>query len=179
MSNPFNNASNNTPAPASERQLEFLFNLVNERAELEGRDLPQRVVDWVNESTKANVSRRITMAKDTLAELRKNAPERPTVLSELEDGIYFLEFNGKARIFKVVHAVNGSGRQYAKELDTETGNWAMAPGYVRRFTPADKMDLAKAQEFGHLYGMCVRCGRTLTDEGSIVAGIGPVCAGKM
>lgn len=178
MSNPFNTA-NKTPAPASERQLEFLLNLVTERADLEGRDLPQRVVDWVKESTKANVSRRITMAKDTLAELRKNAPERKTTPSELEDGIYFLDYNGKARIFKVVHAVNGSGRQYAKELDTETGEWAMAPGYVRRFTADNKMDLAKAQEFGHIYGMCVRCGRTLTDEGSIAAGIGPICAGKM
>lgn len=178
MSNPFNTA-NKTPAPASERQLEFLLNLVTERADLEGRDLPQRVVDWVKESTKANVSRRIDKAKDTLAELRKNAPVQPSTPSELEDGIYFLEYNGKARIFKVIHAVHGSGRQYAKELDTETGEWVMAPGYVRRFTPADKMDLAKAQEFGHLYGLCVRCGRTLTDEGSIAAGIGPICAGKM
>ncbi len=41
-----------------------------------------------------------------------------------------------------------------------------------------KMTLEEAEEFGALYGFCCRCGRTLTDENSIEAGIGPVCAGK-
>lgn len=29
-----------------------------------------------------------------------------------------------------------------------------------------------------LYGVCCRCGRTLTDENSISEGIGPICATK-
>ncbi|UVK63844.1 hypothetical protein SEA_LILYPAD_40 [Gordonia phage LilyPad] len=40
------------------------------------------------------------------------------------------------------------------------------------------LTLEEAQNFGKLYGFCVRCGRTLTDEGSKAAGIGPICAGK-
>jgi hypothetical protein len=40
------------------------------------------------------------------------------------------------------------------------------------------MTLEDAKEFGRLYGMCCQCGATLTDEKSIEAGIGPVCAGK-
>lgn len=33
--------------------------------------------------------------------------------------------------------------------------------------------------YGHELGVCGRCGRTLTDEASRAAGIGPVCAGKL
>jgi hypothetical protein len=40
------------------------------------------------------------------------------------------------------------------------------------------MSLEEAKAFGRLYGVCVRCGATLTDEQSIEAGIGPVCAGR-
>jgi hypothetical protein len=35
---------------------------------------------------------------------------------------------------------------------------------------------AEAKTLGSLYGFCVRCGATLTDDASIKAGIGPICA---
>lgn len=35
-----------------------------------------------------------------------------------------------------------------------------------------------SQAFGHALGVCGVCGRTLTDDQSIAAGIGPICAGK-
>lgn len=38
--------------------------------------------------------------------------------------------------------------------------------------------LEESKEFGQLYGICCLCGRLLTDEDSIAAGIGPICAGK-
>ena len=53
-----------------------------------------------------------------------------------------------------------------------------APGALRHLTAADKMTLEQAKNYGALYGTCIVCGRTLTDERSIEAGIGPVCAGK-
>lgn len=188
MSNPFSSANGPRQFPATPRQLEFLLALVTERAELEGVELTDSVRDWVASSTKANVSRRIDLAKARNRELRAEArntardqervADRPA--TELEDGIYHLVAdNGiTVRIIKVIHAVNGSGNQYAKELDTTTGEWNYAPGLVKKLTPADMLSLDKAKEYGHLYGMCVRCGRTLTDEGSISAGIGPVCATK-
>jgi hypothetical protein len=40
------------------------------------------------------------------------------------------------------------------------------------------MTLDQAKAFGALYGACCNCGKTLTDERSIEAGIGPVCARK-
>lgn len=84
-------------------------------------------------------------------------------------------------IFKVQKAVNGSGHLYAKRLivDGTTGRFEYEAGAIRRLTTADKMTLEDAAAFGKLYGVCCVCGRTLTDEESIAAGIGPVCGHRM
>jgi len=91
-------------------------------------------------------------------------------------------------IYKVQKAVHGSGRNYAKRLvqvlanDPKTGKpkfrFDYAPGFVFELRAEHKLSLEQAKEFGALYGSCVVCGRTLTRETSIAAGIGPVCASK-
>jgi hypothetical protein len=81
------------------------------------------------------------------------------------------------RIFKVQRAVNGSGRLYAKELID--GSFVYFTGGITTVAKTSRpMTLDEAKGYGKLYGVCCKCGRTLTDEGSIEAGIGPVCAGK-
>ena len=104
----------------------------------------------------------------------KAAQAGPVVNDRVEDGFYEAD-NG--RIVKVQTAVHGSGRQYAKLLDTEDGSFDYA-GRGPLAWGLTPLTLERAQELGQLYGVCMRCGRTLTDEGSIAAGIGPVCAGK-
>ncbi|QGH80051.1 hypothetical protein SEA_NHAGOS_40 [Gordonia phage NHagos] len=102
--------------------------------------------------------------------------EAPALSDEELEGFWVLT---DGRIVKVQIAVHGSGRPYGKVLDTETGRFEHTPGVVREVRAgAQRLTLDRARELGHLYGRCVRCGRTLTDEGSIEAGIGPVCAGK-
>ncbi len=88
------------------------------------------------------------------------------------EGMY--RMNG--RIFKVQRAIHGSGHLYAKEL-TENG-FEFASGMVRHLNSTHKMTLAQAKEYGALYGTCCACGIALTDERSIAAGIGPICATK-
>ena len=102
------------------------------------------------------------------------------------------------RIFKVQRAVNGSGNLYAKELLTEAvghcggceacdgedlcltydARFEYAAGAMRLLSAETAMSLEQAKTYGALYGTCCACGRTLTDEASIAAGIGPVCAEK-
>jgi hypothetical protein len=41
-----------------------------------------------------------------------------------------------------------------------------------------RLTLDEAKEFGELYGVCVRCGRTLTLEQSIEEAMGRICASK-
>lgn len=91
-------------------------------------------------------------------------------------------------IYKVQIAVHGSGKPYAKRLvetltidpKTNKKKWKFeyAPGFVNELRPEHALTLEQAQEFGALYGTCCVCGRTLTKEESISAGIGPVCAEK-
>lgn len=91
-------------------------------------------------------------------------------------------------IYKVQKAVHGSGQNYAKRLvetlvlDRKTGKpkWKFeyAPGFVFELRSEHALTIEQAKEFGALYGTCCVCGRTLTKEESIEAGIGPICAEK-
>lgn len=97
------------------------------------------------------------------------------------EGFYSL----KGKVYKVQRAIHGSGHLYAKVLIPPNRNagetkahWAMASGFYKMLTPAMRLQREEAVKFGKLYGVCCICGRTLTNEESIEAGIGPVCAGK-
>ena len=119
-----------------------------------------------------NISRWIDRLISKVRELKAAMPE-------LEDGMYVLD----GVIFKVQHAVHGSGRQYAKRLvpnsPGERASFEYAPGMVRKLRPEHRMTMDQAKEFGALYGTCCQCGRVLTNEDSIEAGIGPICASKL
>jgi hypothetical protein len=75
-------------------------------------------------------------------------------------------------------------RLYAKRLvpgiDGEKGSWEYVPGgltiIAQRGSP---MTIAEAEAYGALYGVCVVCGRTLTNETSIERAIGPVCYARL
>ena len=81
-------------------------------------------------------------------------------------------------VYKVV--LSNSGYPYAKKLDQETGDWEYVRGgmAILRKDYTEPLSLEKAKELGQLYGICQRCGATLTNEESIANGIGPICAGK-
>jgi hypothetical protein len=113
---------------------------------------------------------------------RAEKAERPAAgnllrFDQVTEGMYRKD----GTIFKVQRAVNGSGNLYAKVLVVDgpgEGRFEYAPGAIRRLDVTDAMTREEAAEFGHLYGVCCVCGRTLTDERSIADGIGPVCAGR-
>jgi hypothetical protein len=114
----------------------------------------------------------------------------------LEDGMYRNPSTGT--IYKVYHTVHGNNVQVAKRLVVTNfdpdpdgtlgpdGNWqhkqtakvkfkyeGRKPLYNLR--PTDRLTMDEARELGALYGTCVICARTLTNELSIHLGIGPVC----
>jgi len=96
---------------------------------------------------------------------------------EAPEGIHYLD----GKVYKVQVAVHGSGRKYVKQLDAEAGGWEYLGrnGVFHKLSENTLMTLEDAASFGKLYGMCCVCGATLTDEGSISAGIGPVCRDKL
>lgn len=144
-----------------------------------------------------------TKAASALIDVLKAQPyrardEKPSETpSEVPEGMHRTD---SGVIFKVQRAVHGSGRLYAKRLEADqkcycsdlqgvpcgvcrdpksvTWSFVHAPGAMKYLSAETAMTLEQAREFGAVYGTCVRCGRTLTDEESIAAGIGPICAGK-
>jgi hypothetical protein len=132
------------------------------------------------------------------AQLDRTQQRREQRVEPVGEGFY----RKGSDIYKVQIAVHGSQMPYAKllvldeladeELNAQQlkakladlgkkfhkGRWEYAPGAVRSLRVEDRLTVEEAVELGQLYGMCVRCGRTLTKEISIERGMGDVCAGK-
>lgn len=111
---------------------------------------------------------------------RAQAPEKVT-----KDGMYRNPATGE--IWKVQVAVHGSGQLYAKRLvkldepaikrgKEVSYGFEYVPGGLKTLDARWRMTLVEAQEFGALYGCCIRCGLTLTKEESIARAMGDVCA---
>lgn len=168
---------------ATESQVRYLNNLAQWIAEARGvefRDISEESAKL----TKHQASATIDALKVSLEEARQERAarerqirdetrkaERPSA-SAISDGMYLMD----GRVFKVQIAKQGSGNLYAKELIN--GSFVYSPGTIRQLRPEHRMSLEQAKEYGKLYGVCCNCGRDLTDEGSIEAGIGPICAKK-
>ena len=81
----------------------------------------------------------------------------------------------------VVYSVrrnSGSGRLHAFSFDADRKQWIFARDIVYQIKPEERLTLAQASQFGASTGYCVHCGRTLTVQKSVVAGMGRVCASK-
>lgn len=135
---------------------------------------PTKKAWWVPKGTDLSEARPHWMGREP----GPHSGAKPAAV-ELEDGIY--KFDGL--YYMAYHTVHGANQQVAKVLvlteGDESGSWKyVGKAPLRKLTPAMKLGLEDAKEFGQVYGFCIRCGRTLTDEGSKAAGIGPICAEK-
>lgn len=164
----------------TERQLDFLCSLQREiLAALEYT--PEAIVEYMDvyelrsrQLSRDDASTAINAAKAELTVAKKREADRNTSRDEGIEGFWELP---DGRICKVQIAVHGSGRPYAKLLNTESGNFSYDPSLIKDVRrEGTRLTLDRAKELGQLYGMCIRCGATLTDENSIAAGIGPICA---
>ena len=169
---------NMTILAATEKQLSFIKSLAKE---ILGTDeLANAFIVKLHEDGALSSRVLVSGVIDELIAKRnaKRAEARPMYAAELEPGMYK---TADGTIYKIQLAVHGSKKPYAKRLvpPAEFGanaEFVYAPGAMRGILPEHKMTLEEAKEFGALYGTCCVCGRTLTDERSIAAGIGPVCA---
>jgi hypothetical protein len=147
----------------SEKQIAFAAKLISER-----------VTDLTVETFKSASKREASKMIDSLLSADRKPVEAKPADVELSSGIYRVNDS----IYKVYRGQ--SGRMLAKLLMVEDEGSASFEyqGMATRFVKAgtSPMTLDEAKDFGAIYGVCCNCGRTLTDEGSIEAGIGPVCA---
>lgn len=154
------------PNTATEKQIQYINSLAEARA---GIEVAEKALEYgrqlwrLDAFTKDAASEVIDLMKKVQPPQREEAPE----------GMHRLGSN----VYKVQRSIHGTGRVYAKRL--EDGRFVYAPGVVKRLSPQTVLTLEEAQELGRLYGTCVVCGRTLTNEQSIEMGIGPVCRGRL
>jgi hypothetical protein len=143
----------------------------------------QEVSDELREQAETVTSKK--GASHVIGELKK-AP-RKTVEVKTKPGYYVLTDHDAGQgdvIFQVV--LSKQGRPYAKKLVATTtstgkpkGSWVYAPGEVKNFEDLTPLSAEEAGVKSKAYGFCCICGRTLTAEQSVAAGIGPICSGKL
>lgn len=164
--------------PATPPQQRYLRDLLMQEAHMLGTDDTERIETLVTTISKFDCSNAIDAALARVRDLRANlrAPE-------VEDGFYLLDDVDTP--IRVIHAIHGSGHQYARALDKDTGKWDVkVPNALHRIAKEGLRidnDPDAAMALGRLYGKCMVCGATLTDKnpgGSIERGIGPICAAK-
>jgi hypothetical protein len=186
MPTPFDTA----PKPASkadgpsERSVNYLRDLMMEKAYLTEDDhaaAVDRIDAWLTKPgrTQREVSNSIDRLKDEGFTGRYQGP-----VFDLEDGYY--EHPDVATPIRLIHAIHGTGNQYARAFDPETCKWNVQIPGLMRMLKADGVridtDMERAAELGKLYGYCMVCGTKLTDKnpgGSIERGYGPTCAKRM
>lgn len=99
-------------------------------------------------------------------------------VATVADGRYAVEEDGVLRFFRVK---NGRKAGFVF-LDVQASDeWYSIRSRVRIKAVLDLIardPKAAMIRYGHELGICGMCGRTLTDEASRAAGIGPICASK-
>ena len=100
------------------------------------------------------------------ANLRETSP------SAEAPGVYWTD----GTLYKV-QISKSSGRPYAKR-EAPGSSWEYAPGVIYSLKACDLLTLDQAKAYGRATGVCVCCGRDLSDPVSVEAGIGPVCEAR-
>jgi hypothetical protein len=157
-----------TADKASDKQIAFIKSLL--------RDRPDAFTGDVDTLSKREASDLIGKLK---AMPKVATPRAAEDESDFSDGFYV---DRSDVIYKVQRSQTGN--LYAKVLDTDTGEFVYTSGAVSKLRrlvasgSAERLSLERAKGLGRLYGRCMVCGRTLTDETSIANGIGPICEGR-
>lgn len=122
-------------------------------------------------ANKMRASAVISMLKDAPAKAGPRA-------GDPEAGVYFSEESGE---YLRVYLGQESGHMLAKQVHLEDGEVSYTYlGAARRYLTPDyrRCTLEEAGSLGKASGICIHCGRLLTDPESVDRGIGPICADK-
>lgn len=159
---------------ASDKAINYLVALSNERSTV-AEDVAR---DWAERVDAAEVSAKIDWLKTQPKIVNSGVGTREF---DVPVGRYAVVIQGKTVFLKVTRPADGpfAGRVF---VNIQAGDelHRVAPAARDLFLTA--IELAGPAQASKLYGReigaCGVCGRTLTDEESRAAGIGPVCAGK-
>ena len=156
------------PAAPSVKQMSFLWSLAAERQPLSWMDEDG---EWAADLDVKSASRAI---EALLGQPRKSqSPLAHEDGNAVGEGYYILPIG---EVYKVVKA-KSTGNLYAKRFTV--AGYEYAPGAMRNLTGAERLTVEQAARMGKATGTCVVCGRRLSAEESVLAGLGPICAGRL
>lgn len=99
----------------------------------------------------------------------------PGMYRDAEGTMYKVQKTREGDRYYAKRLVKINGRRVNEQGDEIAYDFVYAPGALRTLTPAMKMTLEQAREFGIKYGVCCVCGAFLKDAKSVRDGIGPWC----
>lgn len=152
----------NPTDPASPQQVSFLQSLLADRVvEAKWAQVAQQRIE--SGLTKGEASKMI--------EWFKSQPQ--AVFKDMPRGVYSCS---DGNVY-VVRTSKTTGRPYAMLWDTSSNKYIFDRSYYRIVrNNGVPLALDKAAAMGVSSGYCIVCGAALSDEKSLKAGIGPVCA---
>lgn len=170
----------------SPRQAELMDSLIAQIAELDtqagaaAQAYTERMTTagrWTP-GREGNASAWISRMIAKVTELRAAKPAQPATQVEVADGRYAIEENGTLKFFRVKNG-NRAGFVFLDIQASDDWHSIRNVTRIRAILALIAQDPHAAMvRYGHELGVCGRCGRTLTDEASRAAGIGPVCQDK-
>lgn len=167
--------------PATPKAVKFLVDLWMERSDKATRE---QVQAWAEQQDRQVVSDKIEwlLAQPKLTGGRSKIADYGQVAAQVPAGRYAVESDaGRLTFVHVDKPTEGQykGRTFVSVRAGDEEHKAYGPqglGLLRKIL-ADGPKAASIR-YGKELGVCGHCGRTLTDEASRAAGIGPVCASK-
>lgn len=152
-----------TLVPASERQQEFITNLLRDK------DVPDKTRESIGDPS--------TLTKDAATKVIDWLLKRPSV--QVLNAVRDIGSYRKDGVIYRVRKSRQTGKLYAQRLDPNSQSFVYEPGLIKSLTETDRMTLEEAKAYGVQFGICCVCAAPLTDPKSVAAGIGPVCAKRV
>lgn len=166
-----------TPRLASDKAVDYLVSLSARKTP----HVEESVIRiWAAKTDRADVSRKIDELKAMADATRPQGPETVAPVSDVPAGRYAVTGDQGQTVFvKVDRPTEGrwAGKTFVK---IQAGDEWIRIGFGAQKALLAKIGVAGAEaaskRYGHEIGACGVCGRTLTNEESREAGIGPKCA---
>lgn len=128
----------------------------------------------LTERQEASARSMYAKAQERQAGRQAQAPANPVT----EVGMY-LNADGVAYRVKRSQAGRLYASRYVPEAQERADRFVYEGGAVYRLDASMRMTMEQAKALGAQYAQCCVCGRDLSAEQSVEAGIGPVCAGRL
>ena len=151
--------------PISEKQISFLELLTKSRVGAER--ITQNAFDKyeIDSLFKLNADQASELINYLVTQPKIPAPIEVTVGAYRKDGIFYS-----------VRKVRDKEALYVLQYDPNTKEWIRNFKMLYTLKTTDRLSLSDASAFGVATGTCVHCGRSLTLQKSVVAGMGKWCA---